>query len=102
MLFKKKGEKIPLFILLSCRITQIVMERSLRPWLDSDLLFNLSALGRENQQCVKVLHDFTNQVIRDRKKTLNFNNNQSESVAGDDVKSQPENSPSIKTFSFFY
>ncbi len=67
------------------------MERSLRPWLDSDLLFNLSALGRENQRCVKILHDFTNQVIQDRKKMLN--NNQSDSVAGDDVKSEEE-SPS--------
>lgn len=38
------------------------MERSLRPWLDNDALFNLTALGRENRQCVKVLHDFTNQV----------------------------------------
>ena len=42
------------------------MERSLRPWLDNDLLFNLTALGRENRKCVNVLHNFTNQV---------FNNN---------------------------
>ena len=35
---------------------------SLQPWLDSDLAFNMTALGRENRQCVKVLHDFTNQV----------------------------------------
>lgn len=41
---------------------QITMERGLRPWLESDFIFNLSALGRENQQCVKVLHEFTNQV----------------------------------------
>lgn len=79
--------------MLPCRITQIVMERSLRPWLDSDLMFNLSSLGRENRQCVQILHDFTNQVIRDRKKTLNVNNNQTDS--GDQIKSQPENSPSI-------
>ncbi|XP_046641927.1 cytochrome P450 4C1-like [Daphnia pulicaria] len=69
------------------RITQIVMERSLRPWLDSDLLFNLSALGRENQRCVKILHDFTNQVIQDRKQMLN--NNQSDDSV-DHVKSQEE------------
>ncbi|KAK4025887.1 hypothetical protein OUZ56_014926 [Daphnia magna] len=56
------------------RITQLTMERSLRPWLDNDVIFNLTALGRENQRCVKVLHDFTNQVIQDRKKMLNNNN----------------------------
>lgn len=78
---------------------QLTMERSIRPWLDSDYLFGLSALGRENDRCVKVLHDFTNQVyiqyscflslslskskgtfecqvIRDRKKMLLDNNNE--------------------------
>lgn len=72
------------------------MERSLRPWLDNDLLFNLTALGRENQQCVKVLHDFTNQVIQDRKKMLN-NNNQFETNDGSHVKME-ENSPSNYKF----
>jgi hypothetical protein len=33
-------------------------------------------------------------VIRDRKKTLNVNNNQ-QTDSGDQIKSQPENSPSI-------
>lgn len=73
------------------------MERSLRPWLDSDLVFNLSALGRENQRCVKILHDFTNQVIQDRKQMLN--NNQSDDSV-DSVKSQEE-SPSKFIHSLF-
>ena len=46
------------------------MERAVKPWLHSDFLFNLSGLGRENRRCVKILHDFTNQVIRDRKSAL--------------------------------
>lgn len=44
---------------------QITMERSLRPWLDNDFLFNLTALGKENRECVRILHDFTNQVSTD-------------------------------------
>ena len=44
------------------RIGQIVMERGIRPWLTPDFIFKLSALGRENQRCVKALHSFTNQV----------------------------------------
>lgn len=44
------------------RITQIVMERAVRPWLHLDCLFNLSSLGKENQRCTQILHDFTNQV----------------------------------------
>ena len=50
-----------LYIHLS-RIGQIVMKRAFRPWLTFEWLFKLSALGRENQECVKVLHEFTNQV----------------------------------------
>lgn len=38
------------------------MERSLQPWLDSDVMFNLTALGRENRKCVEILHNFTNKV----------------------------------------
>lgn len=45
------------------RIIELTMERSLRPWLDNDLLFNLTALGRENRKCVNVLHNFTNKVL---------------------------------------
>ena len=38
------------------------MERAVRPWLHLDCLFNLSSLGKENQRCTQILHDFTNQV----------------------------------------
>ncbi len=48
------------------RITQIVIERSVRPWLKSDWTFRWLSLGRENQKCVDILHHFTNQVIRER------------------------------------
>ena len=52
------------------RITQIVMERGVRPWLKSDWTFRWSSLGRENQKCVDILHNFTNQVIRERRHLL--------------------------------
>lgn len=38
------------------------MERAIRPWLTTNWMFNLSSLGKENRQCVKALHEFTNQV----------------------------------------
>ena len=52
------------------RITQITMERGVKPWIHSDWIFNRTALGRENQRCVEVLHNFTDQVIRDRRRAL--------------------------------
>lgn len=38
------------------------MERGIRPWLTFDCIYKFSTLGRENQRCVKALHEFTNQV----------------------------------------
>lgn len=66
----RKREQAADYLRCVSRITQIVMERAVKPWLHSDFLFNLSGLGRENRRCVKILHDFTNQVIRDRKSAL--------------------------------
>jgi cytochrome P450 family 4 len=40
------------------RITQVVMERGVRPWLKSDWTFRWLSLGRENQKCVDILHHF--------------------------------------------
>ena len=50
------------------RITQITMERAVRPWLRAAWLFGLSALGRENGRCVDTLHAFTNGVIARRRR----------------------------------
>jgi hypothetical protein len=36
--------------------------RMLEPWSSYDTIFNLTPLGREFRQCLKVLHDFTDQV----------------------------------------
>lgn len=44
------------------RIGKIVMKRGVRPWLSNDWIYSLTALGRENRQCVEALHDFTNKV----------------------------------------
>jgi len=48
----------------------IVTERILKPWLFSDTVFALSALKTSQNECLKVLHDTTNSVIRKRKQEL--------------------------------
>lgn len=77
------------------------MERSLRPWLDNDVIFNLTALGRENQRCVKVLHDFTNQVIQDRKKMLNNNNLIDTTISDHEKIEENSSSNNFKKFLFY-
>ncbi len=44
------------------RICQIFVERVSRPWLSIDWIYKLTTLGRESEQCISVLHDFTNKV----------------------------------------
>ncbi|KAK4025904.1 hypothetical protein OUZ56_014940 [Daphnia magna] len=53
-----------------CRIGQLLVEKMLKPWLEHPLMFSLSALGREHNQLLEILHGFTENVIRERRKTL--------------------------------
>ena len=100
------------------RIGQITMLRGVKPWLMYDFIFNLSPLGRENQQCVETLHKFTNQVIKDRRQALKLSSSQqSSSDDGTDlnrsnsnnnndddkgVESPPSNSLQCFFFFFFF
>jgi hypothetical protein len=48
----------------------IATARVLKPWLFSDTVFALSALKTSQNECLKVLHDMTNSVIRKRRQEL--------------------------------
>lgn len=52
------------------RILEIVIYRWFRPWLHSDFLFGLTSKGREQKKVLRILHDFSNKVIADRKKII--------------------------------
>ncbi|KAG8222141.1 hypothetical protein J437_LFUL002138 [Ladona fulva] len=41
------------------RITSILHQRFLTPWLRPEFLFNLSSLGREHARCIKITHAFS-------------------------------------------
>lgn len=63
------------------RFMQIFATRFLNFWKRNDLLFSLFAREDKKQmdQCVTVLHNFTDKVIRDRRKLL-LTENRDESV----------------------
>ena len=54
--------------------------RQRSPWLWNDTLYGLLPSGREHNRCLKILHDFTNQVI-----TINNNNDNNRNDDDDDV-----------------
>ncbi|CAG9836365.1 unnamed protein product [Diabrotica balteata] len=40
--------------------------RLMRPWLQPSFLFNSTKVGQENQKTISILHNFTNNIIRER------------------------------------
>jgi hypothetical protein len=48
----------------------IVMQRSMKPWLYPEVLFAATTLKRLQNKCLDVLHHMTNSVIRTRKLDL--------------------------------
>nr|QST15034.1 CYP4C34-like protein 2 [Diaphanosoma celebensis] len=50
-----------------CTISRIVQTRQLRPWLQPDALFNFTSMAGVQSECLKILHGFTDQVIKERK-----------------------------------
>ncbi|KAJ9577301.1 hypothetical protein L9F63_006140, partial [Diploptera punctata] len=46
---------------------QLVMQRIVRPWLHPDFLYHLTPQSVRYRECLKLLHNFTDQVIRERR-----------------------------------
>ena len=51
-------------------MSDIVMERSFRPLIFSDLIFSLTPTGRRQREALHTMHSFTDKVIRSRKAQL--------------------------------
>jgi len=47
--------------------TNIFVSRVIKPWLQNKWVFMLTAAGRTHRQALKVLHDVSNKVVRDRR-----------------------------------
>ncbi|XP_063614827.1 uncharacterized protein LOC134787925 [Penaeus indicus] len=50
------------------RIGSLVQHRQARPWLQPDILFKLSGYQKEHDACLKLLHDFSYDTIRTRRR----------------------------------
>lgn len=46
------------------RIAAFIHKRQRSPWLWNDTLYSWTPSGKEHDKCLKILHDFTNKVVR--------------------------------------
>ncbi|KAF4517611.1 hypothetical protein B566_EDAN002842 [Ephemera danica] len=51
-------------------LSDLLVVRVFRPWLHPGWLFRLFPIGRRHDECLKILHDFTKKVIRERRETF--------------------------------
>ena len=64
--FRSNDPKCSLTIFLCAvlfeRLSELLEIRVRSPWLWPDVIYNLSSLGRELNECLKILHGFTGKV----------------------------------------
>ncbi|XP_045780380.1 cytochrome P450 4C1-like [Maniola jurtina] len=66
-------------------ILKCVVERFQTPWLHSDVMFNWSSLKRRQDECLKILHNVSNTVLKKRKAEYlnnNLNNGTEDTTKG--------------------
>ncbi|XP_069699699.1 cytochrome P450 4C1-like [Periplaneta americana] len=65
-------------------MSEITIQRMIHPWLHPSFLFKFSKVGRRHDECLRVLHGFTNKVIRERKAQLQGAGNTTPSTSADE------------------
>ncbi|KAK7863476.1 hypothetical protein R5R35_010512 [Gryllus longicercus] len=51
-------------------ISELTLQRAMRPWLHPDVIFYRTDRGRRYRRCLQVLHGFTTKVIQERREAL--------------------------------
>ncbi|XP_043481256.1 cytochrome P450 4C1-like [Leptopilina heterotoma] len=67
---ESKREEIMNYFTATQRVLNLLFERLVRVWLHSDTIFNLSELSRGFYEGIKKAHNFTDEVIREKKEYL--------------------------------
>ena len=56
------------YVTSAMMMTDIIIERVKKPWLFPDIIFNQTKLGIQHNKCIKIMHDFSRKIIRERSK----------------------------------
>ncbi|XP_069704237.1 cytochrome P450 4C1-like isoform X2 [Periplaneta americana] len=66
-------------------MSHVIMIRNFSPWQHSDLIFNLSPLGKLSRKCLTVIHGMTDYVINKRKKEIMQDMKERKCESGEDI-----------------
>lgn len=70
------------------QVSELQVFRITRPWLYPDFVFNNTQHGRRMRSCLKVMHEFTRSVIKERKEEWIVNNDHLLRNSGDKSQQQ--------------
>jgi hypothetical protein len=62
-LYCRCHKNLSLHMISNFSMSEMTVRRSSRPWLQSEFFFRKTQLGRRYNQCLSVLHGFTNRVL---------------------------------------
>ncbi|XP_071453685.1 cytochrome P450 4C1-like [Hetaerina americana] len=79
------------------RVNQILQRRFITPWLLSDFIFYRTSLGKEFNRYVKIIHNFVDGVIMERRKKIAASKKEGDQTESDDSKELLEH-PKRKSF----
>lgn len=68
-----QGEQKNEYVNSVYELSELVIHRSVRPYLCLDFVYNLTAKGKRFNHCLEILHSFTKKVIANRKRTREEN-----------------------------
>ncbi|KAJ4440542.1 hypothetical protein ANN_08683 [Periplaneta americana] len=75
-------------------MSHVIMIRNFSPWQHSDLIFNLSPLGKLSRKCLTVIHGMTDYVINKRKKEIMQDMKERKCESGEDIVFESSSSSS--------
>ncbi|XP_069677847.1 cytochrome P450 4c3-like isoform X2 [Periplaneta americana] len=55
------------YVMAIDRLTEILQRRFITPWLKPDVIFNRTYYGKKQAECLKIVHNFSEKVINERK-----------------------------------
>ncbi|XP_046382677.1 cytochrome P450 4C1-like isoform X2 [Ischnura elegans] len=82
---KKVSEEDAAYLKSISFVAESTLHRFLKPWLHSKIIFDLSSRGREFNKSVKIMHTFSNKVIKAKKQEYSMSHKNGVADKNEDI-----------------